>query len=137
MSTLRIPNDIRNALVTLTANRYQINDPLARLWIHDIEEKGTQSIYFEQVKPVVLDFCGPILSVIMPAIQRLIAAAVAAGIAQSRTINDEDYGTDIGPDGIPIRGDDEAEAILRHVDDPDGEKDTFLNPKIGGVWPPQ
>lgn len=122
MISLRIPDEIRNALALKTADRYNIPFSQATAWMGDIERKGTQSIFFEQVKPVALDFFGPILSAIMPAIQSIITAAVTAGVAQARAINDSDYGTDIGPDGIPIL-DSEAEALIQHVDDPNGEKE--------------
>lgn len=140
MPSLRIPDEIHNALALKTADRYSIPFSQAYAWITDIERKGTQSIFFEQVKPVALDFFAPILSTVMPAIETIVSAAVAAGMIKARKINDEDYGTDIGPDGIPICGDDEEslntrkladnyskviarnEEILQHVDDPNGEK---------------
>jgi len=64
----------------MTADRYQISDPQARLWIEDIELKGTQSIFFEQVKPVAMEFFGPILSLLMPVVQQLLQSAVNAAM---------------------------------------------------------
>jgi hypothetical protein len=90
MSSLRIPEEIRRALALKTAERYSISTTEALLWIHDIEEKGTQSIFFEQIKPVAIDFFAPILSVVAPALKQIIAAAVVAGIAQARSVNEKE-----------------------------------------------
>ena len=124
MSVLEIPAEIRIALALMTAERYEISTTNALLWVHDIEEKGTKSIYFEQVKPLAMEFFGPILSVLMPVVEQLLQAAVNATISRSKEI-----GESTTVRGMVRRIDDgfdvaeEREKILRHVDDPNGEKE--------------
>jgi hypothetical protein len=88
MPSLKVPVEIRRALALKTAERYNITTAEALMWIHDIEDKGTKSIFFEQVKPIAQEFFAPILSAVLPAIGDIISAAVAAGIVKARVIND-------------------------------------------------
>lgn len=75
---LKIPTELHAALSTLVANRIGIPVETAEKWIDDILEKGSQSRYFETVKPVATDFFAPILDALMPALK---AIAQTVGIA--------------------------------------------------------
>lgn len=85
---LKLPDEFRDALTVKVADEHGISLPQASLWIGDIEEKGTQSIYFEQVKPIAMKIIEPVWSMIKPVLEDLARTAYQAALHSAKAIND-------------------------------------------------